>query len=200
MVIDSTAAEIDSDMAALSFATATRAQPHVESIVQMPDEKQTTIRLTVTNNSPHHSPDGGMTVSFPTLESPDDVERVLDVVVPDVMALHVIPAGGQLYGRMGRPQTASYLMIEAHGPWQARQSRTLEIVIEHAESALPVKYRSALSDEAGGYSNAPASADVADQQGRPAKACLVGSGFARLMAGAYPASDQEAGQHQGSAD
>jgi hypothetical protein len=169
-------------MAALSFATATRAQPRVESLVQVPDEQQTTIRLTVSNNSAHHSPDGGMTISFPTLDSPDDAERVLDVAVPDGMALHVIPAGGRLYGRTGRLQTASYLMVEAHGPWQARQSRALEIVIQHEESGLPVQYRSALSDSAGDYTNAPASADVVDQQGWPVEACVIGSNSAMEMA------------------
>jgi hypothetical protein len=190
---DPSGLDTDSDLKALSFATATRAQPHIKDFIQMPGEQQTTVRLSVVNNSPHESPDGGMTLSFPDLVSPGDRERILDVVVPEGMSLHVIPAGGQLFGRTGRLQLASYLMVEVHGPWHSGQRRTMEVVIEHDDSTLPIQYRSALSDATGDYWNTPTSASTTDQQGWPVESCLLGSGLARRTFEEDPASDSQSG-------
>ena len=166
---------IEFDMAELSFVTSTTPNPLVQDVVQVPGDGRTALKVTVVNNSRHASPDGGITLSFPELTRPTDRSRIEDVRVPEGMALHVIPAGGQLFGRNGLPQVARHLMIEVHGPWQPRQSRTLEIQLRAAEAPLLVHYRSALSDEDNNYRNAPAQSGRLDQQGWPAMACSIGA-------------------------
>lgn len=165
---------IESDMAELAFVTSTTPNPMIQDVVQVPGDGRTALKVTVVNNSRYASPDGGITLSFPELNRPSDRSRIEDVRVPDGMALHVIPAGGQLFGRNGRPQVARHLMIEVHGPWQPRASRTLEIQLREAEAPVLVYYRSALSDEGNNYRNAPAESDRIDQQGWPAMACSIG--------------------------
>jgi hypothetical protein len=65
-------------------------------------------------------------------------------------------------------------MIEAHGAWEPGQSRTLEFDVLGTRARVPVRYRSALSDESGDYHNAPSTADATDQQGWPASSCAIG--------------------------
>lgn len=166
---------VDSDLAELAFVTSTRPNPRVESMLQVPGAGNlTTLQLTVVNNSRHASPDGGITLSFPALSRPSDRARIGKVVIPEGMALHVIPAGGRLFGRNGLEQRAKHLMIEVHGPWRPRQTRTLEIEISGTSSAIPVRYRSAMSDSRGTYHNTPRQSASPDQQGWPAHACMLG--------------------------
>ncbi len=168
-------------MAALSYATATTVQPHIQGFVHVPDKAHAAIRMTVTNNSPYPSPEGGMTLSFPAFDAPGDVDRIVEVVVPEGLALHVIPAGGQLYGRNGNSQAADYLMVEAYGPWDPQQSRTIQVMIERVAVPVAVQYRSALADTAGNYINTPAFSDQADQQGWPIHTCVVDSNAASSL-------------------
>lgn len=163
-----------SDMAELTFVTSTRPNPLVQKVVQVPGDDGPALMVTVVNNSRHASPDGGITLSFPELTRSSDRARIEDVRVPDGMALHVIPAGGQLFGRNGRAQVARHLMIEVHGAWQPRQARTLEIALRGNDAPVLVYYRSALSDDDDAYRNAPIESDTLDQQGWPAMACVVG--------------------------
>ncbi len=170
------AGSLEADLAELAFVTSTRPNPKISSIVQAPGgDEHTRLRVTVVNNSRHASPDGGITLSFPKFTRRSDRARVGDVVVPEGMALHVIPAGDPLFGRNGREQTASHLMIEVHGAWQPRQSRTLEVEVSDLAAPVPVRYRSALSDDSGAYHNAPARSGSLDQQGWPVLTCTIGS-------------------------
>ncbi|NBD95898.1 MAG: hypothetical protein GVY11_05415 [Gammaproteobacteria bacterium] len=166
--------DVESDLADLTFATAAWPRPLVRRIEQSPLRDRTRLALEVVNNSRHVSPDGGMTVSFPDLDRPSDRSRVGNVVVPEGMALHVIPAGGRLFGQNGLARTAEHLMIEVHGVWRPRQVRRLEIDILAVGAPLVVRYRSALSDDSGDYRNTPADSDTLDQQGWPAHTCLMG--------------------------
>lgn len=177
-VASAEASSVESDMAGLAFVTSTGPNPLVQEIVQVPGDGRAALKVTVVNNSRHASPDGGITLSFPELTSPSDRSRVEGVRVPDGMALHVIPAGSQLFGRNGQSQVARHLMIEVHGPWQPRQSRTLEIQLRAGDTPLLVYYRSALSDENNDYRNAPAQSDRLDQQGWPAMVCSISGGDA----------------------
>lgn len=177
---------IDADLAELAFVTSARPNPQVQEILQVPGDDRTSLQITVVNNSRHASPDGGITLSFPDFTRPSDRERIDDVVVPEGMALHVIPAGGELFGRNGVAQVARHLMIEVHGSWRPRQTRSLELDVLGTMARVVVQYRSALSDNGGDYHNTPAESDALDQQGWPAFACVVGSGDSD------PAEDQRA--------
>lgn len=171
------AAGVDSsgaDLAELAFVTSSSPNPRIQKMLQVPGDQGTRLKLTVVNNSRHGSPDGGITLSFPELTSPSDRARLEQVDVPDGMALHVIPAGGEVFARKGRTQVARHLMVEVHGSWQPRQVRTLELDLIGTTAPVVVHYRSALADASGVYHNTPAESDALDQQGWPSYVCLVG--------------------------
>lgn len=169
-------AGVETDLAEMAFVTSTRPNPTIEDIVQVPRGGDlTTLRVTVVNNSRHASPDGGITLSFPEWTRPEDRERIVDIAAPQGMALHVIPAGGRLFGRNGLEQTAGHLMVEVHGPWRPRQTRTLDIEVSGDAVPVLVRYRSAMSDDDGEYHNTPARSVALDQQGWPAYSCTMGS-------------------------
>lgn len=178
---DASANGVEDDLASLAFVTSKRPVPEIERITQIPAEGRTTLRITVVNNSRHASPDGGVTLSFPRLTRPSDSARIDNVVLPDGMALHVIPAGGELFGRNGLAQEARHLMVEAHGPWSPGQVRTLQLDVLTRQAPVLVHYRSALSDGNGDYRNAPYRSDIRDQQGWPAFACLLGAREGQLV-------------------
>ncbi|NBB92286.1 MAG: hypothetical protein GVY32_03860 [Gammaproteobacteria bacterium] len=179
---DAETAGADTDLAELAFVTSTGPNPMIEDVVQVPrGGNATTLRVTVVNNSRHASPDGGITLSFPEWTRPGDRERITDVVVPEDMALHVIPAGGRLFGRDGIERTASHLMVEVHGPWRPRQARTLDIDLSADATPVLVRYRSAMSDDDGDYRNTPARSVAVDQQGWPAYSCTLGKPESGLL-------------------
>lgn len=170
------AGSVETDLAEMAFVTSTRPNPRIEDVVQTTHgNDRTTLRITVVNNSRHASPGGGITLSFPEFTRRSDRARIDNVAVPEGMTLHIIPAGGQLFGRNGREQAASHLMIEVHGAWRPRQARTLEIEVSGIAAPVPVRYRSALSDNRGDYHNAPAQSGFLDQQGWPVLTCTIGS-------------------------
>lgn len=180
---DQQGAGAESDLAEMAFVASTRPNPAIEKIVQVPlEEGRTRLRITVRNNSRHASPDGGITLSFPGLTRPDDDIRIAGVDVPEGMALHIIPAGGSLFGRSGLEQVAEHLMIEIHGAWQQRQARTLALDVLQTQLPVAVQYRSALSDENGDYFNTPTESVVADQQGWPAFSCALGGSLPTVAA------------------
>lgn len=161
----------ESDLAELTYVTASRPVAHLRDVVQVPSADRVLLRLTVVNNSRHASPAGGITLSFPGFTRPSDRARIESVVVPEGMDLHVIAAGGRVFGRNGLAQRAEHLMVEVHGPWQPRQARTLDVAVSSADKRLEVRFRSALSDAGGNYQNTPVESGVIDQQGWPARAC-----------------------------
>lgn len=168
----------ETDLTELTYVTASRPVPHFGEMVQVPGAGRALLRLTVVNNSRHASPDGGITLSFPGFTRPSDRSLIESVVVPEGMALHVIPAGGRVYGRDGLVQQAEHLMVEVHGPWQPRQSRTLEVAVSSADKPAEVRFRSAFSDAGGTYQNTPVESLMLDQQGWPARTCTFKAGGA----------------------
>jgi len=164
----------DADLDTLAFVTSAWPNPQVREIVQIPQQNRTSLEITVINNSRHSSPDGGITLSFPDFTRPSDRERIEGVDVPEGMALHLIPAGGDLFGRNGAQRVARHLMIEVHGAWNPREVRTLRLDVLRTQTPVLVKYRSALADESGEYRNTPTDSPALDQQGWPALSCLLG--------------------------
>lgn len=179
----------DDDLAEMAFVTSSSPNPEIRNVLQVPGGGRTHLEITVVNNSRHASPDGGITLSFPDFNRPSDRARFENIAVPEGMALHVIPAGGELFGRNGVARAARHLMIEVHGSWGPRQARTLELDVLDTPVPVVVHYRSALSDSGGDYHNTPADSHALDQQGWPAFACLIGSGSSSL-AQSRNASDQ----------
>ena len=125
-----------------------------------------TVYMRVRNNG-GSSPDGGMTFSFPDLDSSGDSSLVS--VDSSPFSTVIRPAGFYpIYNSSNNPITASYLMVETAGNWSSGATHEFQIrVTPRSLGTFRVNFRSAMNNASGVYTNAPSSSSTNDQQQWP---------------------------------